>query len=137
MLAVATILEVDVSGLDDKDTDRPSRLPAVSPPVARGGGATSVTRSAHDFFIIIRKKDKDKIYPVAIKVMGYWKDKAIKELNLKPKDKIKGNIYMRSKLYNGKYYTDVFFREIFVIEKAPIKFNELFVDTETGEILNK
>jgi len=87
--------------------------------------------------IIIRKKDKDKIYPVAIKVMGYWKDKAIKELNLKPKDKIKGNIYMRSKLYNGKYYTDVFFREIFVIEKAPIKLNELFVDTETGEILNK
>jgi len=87
--------------------------------------------------IIIRKKDKDKIYPVAIKIMGYWKDKAIKELNLKPKDKIKGNIYMRSKLYNGKYYTDVFFREIFVIEKAPIKFNELFVDTETGEILNK
>ena len=32
--------------------------------------------------IVLRKKDKDKIVPVAITVMGYWKDKAFNELKL-------------------------------------------------------
>jgi hypothetical protein len=86
--------------------------------------------------IVIRKKDREKIIPVSITVMGYWKDKALNELKLKPKDKIKGNVYMRSRLYNGRYYTDVFFREIYVIEKAPTRLGELFYDSETGEVLS-
>jgi hypothetical protein len=85
--------------------------------------------------IVIRKKDKDKVVPVAITIMGYWKDKALNELKIRQKDKIKGNVYLKSRIYNDKYYTDVFFREIYVIEKAPINMNTLFVDKETGEIL--
>jgi hypothetical protein len=85
--------------------------------------------------IVIRKKDREKILPVSITVMGFWKDKALNELKLKPKDKIKGNLYLKSRLYNGRYYTDAFFREIIVVERAPIKMNELFIDMDTGEVL--
>lgn len=92
--------------------------------------------------IVLKKKDKGKLIDVAIDVYGYWKDKSVDELNLQPKDKIRGNIYLKSKKYNGKHYTDVFFREIFLIERAPVKMKktaELFdipqnVDIETGEI---
>lgn len=86
--------------------------------------------------IVLRKKDREKILPVSISVMGYWKDKALNELKLKPKDKIRGNLYLKSRLYNGRYYTDAFFREIILVEKAPQKLGGLFVDTETGEILS-
>jgi hypothetical protein len=83
--------------------------------------------------IVLRKKDKDKIVPVAITVMGYWKDKALKDMKLKPKDKIRGNIYLRSNLYKGRYYTDVMFREVFLVEPAPVKMsNGLFVETDEG-----
>ena len=83
--------------------------------------------------IVLKKKDKDKFILVAISVFGFWRDKAINELKLKNKDKIKANIYMKSKLYNGKYYTDVYFREIYILEKAT---QGLFVDKETGEIIS-
>jgi hypothetical protein len=94
--------------------------------------------------IILRKKDKDKIVPVSISVFGYWKDKAFKELKLKPKDKIRGQLYLKSNLYNGRYYTDAFFREIFLVEPAPVKMNthNLFiteegtVDLESGELMD-
>ena len=85
--------------------------------------------------IVINKKDsKGKVIPITISVVGFWKDK-IK--NLRQKDKIRGNLYMKSNLYNGKYYTDVQFKEIDLIEPAPIKMSSttLFVDKETGEIL--
>lgn len=89
--------------------------------------------------IVLKKKMGDKIVPVAICVFGYWKDKAIKELKLKAKDKIKANVYMKSKIYKDKYYTDVYFKEIFRIEEAPKPLAQvgknLFVDTETGEII--
>jgi len=85
--------------------------------------------------IVINKKDnKGKVIPITISVVGFWKDKI---MNLKQKDKIRGNLYMKSNLYNGKYYTDVQFKEIDLIEPAPIKMGTttLFVDKETGEIL--
>jgi hypothetical protein len=96
--------------------------------------------------IVLKKKDKDKIVPVAVTVLGYWKDKAIKEMKLKPKDKIRGNLYLKSNLHNGRYYTDVFFREIYLVEPAPTKMGSndknlfesedgLVVDTETGELI--
>jgi hypothetical protein len=89
--------------------------------------------------IVLRKKMNDKIVPVAISVFGYWKDK-IFEMKLKPKDKIKANIYMKSKEWNDKWYTDVYFREVYLIEKAPMAMNErnLFemndtiIDDDTG-----
>jgi hypothetical protein len=88
--------------------------------------------------IIINKKDANgKNIPLAISVIGYWKDKVIKEMRLKQKDKIRGTVYMKSNLYNGKYYTDVQFKEIDLLELAPVKMgsNTLFVDKETGEVL--
>lgn len=82
--------------------------------------------------IVLRKKMNDKIVPVAISVFGYWKDK-IHQMGLKPKDKIKGNVYMKSKIYNGKYYTDVYFKEVYLVEEAPRPMNErnLFETHET------
>jgi len=94
--------------------------------------------------VVLKKKMNDKIVPVAIAVFGYWKDKIIKEMKLKPKDKIKGNIYMKSNLYNGKYYTDVYFKEVYLIEEGarPIgsgkpqieEEDDIKFDMETGEI---
>jgi hypothetical protein len=85
--------------------------------------------------IVINKKDKNgKVIPITISVVGFWKDKIA---TLRQKDKIRGNIYLKSNLYNGKYYTDVQFKEIDLLEAAPIKMgrNTLFVDKETGEVL--
>jgi len=73
--------------------------------------------------IILRKKLQDKIVPVAISVFGYWKDK-MNQMGLKPKDKIRANIYLKSKQWNDKWYTDVFFKEIHLVEKAPIRMGE-------------
>lgn len=94
--------------------------------------------------IVLKKKMNDKVVPVAISVFGYWKDRALNEMKLKGKDKIKANVYMKSKIYNGKYYTDVYFKEILLVEEAPKQMTkpELFqsdhgmVDTETGEIID-
>ena len=85
--------------------------------------------------IVINKKDASgKVVPLTISVVGYWKDKI---MTLRQKDKIRGNLYMKSNLYNGKYYTDVQFKEVEIIEPAPVKMGTttLFVDKETGEIL--
>jgi len=85
--------------------------------------------------IVINKKDKNgKVIPITISVVGFWKDKIA---TLRQKDKIRGNLYLKSNLYNGKYYTDVQFKEIDLLEAAPIKMgrNTLFVDKETGEVL--
>jgi hypothetical protein len=91
--------------------------------------------------IVLKKKMNDKIVPVAITVFGYWKDRALKEMNLKMKDKIKGNVYMKSKIYNGKYYTDVYFKEVYLVDEIPPKpttagdlFPENFLDTEDGVV---
>ena len=95
--------------------------------------------------IVIRKRlienDKEYIVPVAITVWGKWKRIALEEQKLKPKDKIKGNVYMKSKKWKDKngvdrYYTDVWFKDI-VREEYEFKSSapDLFVDQETGEIL--
>jgi hypothetical protein len=84
--------------------------------------------------IVLKKKYKDKVVPVAITIFGYWKDKALKEMKLKLKDKIRGNIYLKSRLYNGKYYTDVSFNEIYLVEPAPVKMGGLFIETEDGYV---
>ena len=95
--------------------------------------------------IVLKKKMNEKIVPVAISVFGYWKDRALKEKKLKPKDKIKANVYMKSNIYKGKYYTDVYFKEVHVIEEAPknmstthlFRTEEGLVDTETGELMEE
>ena len=101
--------------------------------------------------IVLKKKVNNKIVPVAIQVFGYWKDKALKEQHLKMKDKIKGNIYLKSKLYNGKYYTDIYFKEIILVEshysmsnkntlfenetQELIEDGDFTIDSSTGEII--
>jgi len=84
--------------------------------------------------IVLRKREGDKFILVAVGVFGYWRDKAIIEMKLKAKDKIKGKLYINSKLSKerNRYYTDVFFKEINILQRSQ---ETLFVDKETGEIL--
>ena len=91
--------------------------------------------------IVLKKKLSDKIVPVAISVFGYWKTRALEEMKVKMKDKIRGNVYLKSKIYNGKYYTDIFFKEIHFCEEKPnnntgmfIKSDDGLIDVETGEL---
>jgi len=86
--------------------------------------------------IVLLKKDRDKFVPVAISIYGYWKDKAFNEHKVGMKDKIRGTLYYRSKMVNGRYYTDIFFREIVVLQKAAPKMGlqGIMFDKETGEI---
>ena len=79
--------------------------------------------------IILRKKDRGKYELSALTIIGWWRDKALNDLELKPKDKIKAQFRIRSNFYNGKYYTEAIAREIYVVEKAPLK-----LDTKTGEL---
>ena len=71
--------------------------------------------------VVLKKKLGNKVVPIAFNLFGYWKDKAIKDMKLKRKDKIKANVYMKSRLWKGKYLTDVYFREIFLIEPSKEK----------------
>jgi hypothetical protein len=82
--------------------------------------------------LVLKKKMNDKIVPVAVSIFGYWKTKALEEMKVKLKDKIRGKLYLKSKIYNGKYYTDVFFKEIHFAEDVRNLINEgLFTDTDS------
>lgn len=102
--------------------------------------------------IVLKKQVAGKLTPIAINVFGFWKDK-MDELKLLKNEKIGGTIYLKSNLYKGKYYTEVYFKEIERIQQiAKNTFFEqnkkteqnLFddddittyiVDEETGEII--
>lgn len=99
--------------------------------------------------IVIRKKMGDKIVPVAITVYGFWYER-VKEMKLKAGDKIKANLYLKSKYWTkgNKYFTDVYFKEISVVEYSD-PFQErkqeqeeepqdgfFKVDKNTGEIID-
>ena len=94
--------------------------------------------------IVLRKKIADKFVLVAVSVFGFWKDKLLIEQKLKKKDKIRANLYLKSRLYNGKYYTDVYFKEVHIVESyCPSVITdpnqaEVFTnfDTETGEVFD-
>ena len=61
--------------------------------------------------IVLEKQIKGKKTPIAINVFGFWKEK-LDNLNLQPKEKIEGRVYVRSNLYKGKWYTDLYFKGI-------------------------
>jgi hypothetical protein len=61
--------------------------------------------------VVIEKQIKGKKTPIAINIFGYWKDK-MDSLKLQPKEKIEGRVYVKSNLYNGKWYTDLYFKGI-------------------------
>lgn len=74
--------------------------------------------------IVIRKKMGDKIVPVAINIFGFWYEKFLQQ-GIANGDRIKANLYMKSKFWEKgqKYFTDVYFKDVVVIE-----FNEPFKD---------
>lgn len=87
--------------------------------------------------IVIRKKMGEKIVPVAVNIFGFWYDKAIVQQKLKQGDKIKANLYMKSKFWEKgkKYFTDVYFKDIVIIEFSdPFSDRKTLFDEETGEI---
>ena len=61
--------------------------------------------------VVIEKQIKGKKTPIAINIFGFWKDK-METLKLLPKEKIEGRVYVKSNLYNGKWYTDLYFKGI-------------------------
>lgn len=96
--------------------------------------------------VVLRKKVNGKQTPIAFAVLGYWKDIVLNELRLKPKDKIRATVVLKSNLYKGKYYTDVTLKNIELVPekiKEDNNSNELelesmdnyIIDEETGEVL--
>jgi hypothetical protein len=101
--------------------------------------------------IVLKKVMKGKVVPVAIGVFGYYKRK-MDDMKLQKKEKIFGKIYLKSSLYKGKWYTDIYFEDIERVAEKPkeqTNQNVLFsdndksfiqdgnniIDPETGEIL--
>jgi hypothetical protein len=96
--------------------------------------------------VVLSKKVNGKKTPIAFAVLGVWKDVVVNQLKLKPKDKIRGNVVLKSNLFKGKYYTDVVLKNIELIpEKIKDDKHEgelydddaqgFIVDEETGEVL--
>jgi hypothetical protein len=93
--------------------------------------------------VVLKKQVAGKYTPIAINVFGYWKDK-MQELHLNKGEKISGTIYLKSNLYKGRYYTDVYFKEVDIVEsynpsvitdpnQAQVFTN---FDQETGEVFD-
>lgn len=83
--------------------------------------------------VILNKRDYGRPYLTAVTYFGFWKNKAL-EQGLRPKDKIKTNVLIKSKPYVGKsginrYYDQQMGKQIYIQKKAPYK-----VDFETGEL---
>lgn len=110
---------------------------------------TIATINNKSSYVVIKKKIKGKDTPIAIQVFGYWNDK-MKELKLNVNEKIRGTAYLKSTLYKGKWYTDVYFREILKVEdnkkgkEQSLLFKENdddddwhghIIDENTGEII--
>ena len=98
--------------------------------------------------IVLKKKMVNKIECVPIEVVGWWRDKALGQMKLKPKDKIKANVYIKSCKKNGKYFSNLYFREIYLIEehtdamkdahKRVVHGNGVVeVDEDTGEVIKE
>ena len=69
--------------------------------------------------VVIKKRVRNKTVPIAFNVFGYWRDLVVKDLKLKKNDKIFANFYMESKLFKGKYYTEVSMRNIELLPEKP------------------
>jgi hypothetical protein len=62
--------------------------------------------------IVVQKQVNKKKTPIAINIWGFWKDK-MDLLKLQPKEKIEGRVYAKSTLWKGKWYTDLYFKDVF------------------------
>ena len=98
--------------------------------------------------IILLKKIRKKDSLFVISIFGFWKTK-FEEKGIQKNDTISGTVYSDAKLYNGKWYNNLFFNEVIKIDKKnknkKMDVQDLFssggigntyiVDEETGEIL--
>lgn len=79
--------------------------------------------------VILKKRVHGKTQPIAFVALGHWRDVVVRDLKLKKDDYILANFYLKSRLYNGKWYTEAEIRNIQRVEKPQKK------DTETpGQI---
>lgn len=88
--------------------------------------------------VIIRQRHYDKMNFVALTCIGRWK-RNIEELNLKAKDKFKGNIRYRSNEVKGRWFTDILMEECIRVDEpkknnVKVVSNNLFKETEDGTI---
>jgi hypothetical protein len=102
-----------------------------------------ITRNEKVWEVVIRKKHKDKIIPISFVAFSYMIS-IVKALNIKPKDRIKIQFHLASKMFSERYYTsaiidkiDILQRDMgtsnmFHVENGDEAFDE--VDIETGEI---
>jgi|GEM_PF-1639662 len=78
--------------------------------------------------IVIKKQMDGKVVPIAIEVFGFWKEK-MEAMHLNKNDKISGKFYLKSNLYKGKYYTNIYFKSI---EKVEDKQKNTFATNSGG-----
>ena len=109
--------------------------------------------------VVLQKQVNGTKVAIAINLFGFWKDK-FDALKLMKNEKIVGKLFLKSNLYKGKWYTDVYFKEVkrwepkpkydpetyqpkkaehelfFEKNDTPIEYDpdSFFYDKETGEI---
>jgi hypothetical protein len=85
--------------------------------------------------IVLQKQVNRKKTPIAINIWGVSKFK-MDALKLQPKEKIEGRVYLKSNLYKGKWYTDLYFLDVFRSVDKPKydkpKEQNMFEDEEFG-----
>jgi hypothetical protein len=79
--------------------------------------------------VVIKKKIDGKVVAIAIDIFGIFKKK-MEDMKLRKNDKIYGVLHLKSNLYKGKYYTDVFFKDIDKIVDKPK--NAVIYDNEVS-----
>jgi len=81
--------------------------------------------------IVIRQNKKANHYPMCLTAYSSFIPK-INELKLKAGDVIKADYHIYSKKHNNRHYTTLYVDSLKLLEKSEA---DLFVDTETGEII--
>jgi RNase P/RNase MRP subunit p29 len=93
--------------------------------------------------VVLRKKHKEKIVPISFLAFVFTIND-VKRLNIKPKDRVKIQFHLRSKMYGNRYYTSAVIDKIDILQRdagtpnmfhtdvASMPFGD--VDMETGEI---
>ncbi len=97
--------------------------------------------------VVLQKQSRGEKVPMAFSALGKQRDAVINQLKLKPKDKIRFEFDIKSRLWNNKWFTDL---NIFHIELIPDKPKDkpeaqeeldfesdgnCIIDDETGEVL--
>jgi len=102
-----------------------------------------IHRSDKVWEVVLRKKHKDKIVPISFIAFSFIIED-VKRLNIKPKDRIKIQFHLQSKMFNDRYYTSAIIDKIDMLLKDTGTSNMFHtdltstpfgdVDMKTGEI---